>query len=123
MAKLSEEPPPTQTPTPTATATPSTGSVSGKAYHDLNNNQVLDAGEPGVQGAPLVLKQGGVEKQAATSGASGDYSFPAVSPGQYTLIEKTAPPGYLLSTFSLLFQISANQAFSFDIHHRPGIRR
>ena len=84
---------PTQTPTPTITptSTPSTGIVEGYAFHDLNGNYLKDAGEPGLAGAVLVLKQGDVVAYTTTSGADGAYQFPAVAPGQYWLVEETPP--------------------------------
>ncbi len=129
VAKVSSADPPTPTPTQTATptqtttptvtptATPSTGTVSGKAYHDIDGDEILDPGEPGLAGAQLVLKQGALEKYSVFSGPTGDYSFSAVTPGQYALSEKTAPPGYLRSTFSITLLVNANQALTFDFHH------
>ncbi len=114
---------PTQTPTPTVTptATPSTGIVEGTAYHDANANNKLDAGEAGVAGAVLaLLNSGGAEAYTATSGADGAFRFAAVNPAQYTLVEKTAPPGYLKNaTYALTFFINANQTLAgFNIGHQ-----
>ncbi len=130
VEKFNASTPPTSTPTPTATATQTstptvtptatstTGIVEGKAFHDIDNDGVLDAGELGVAGAVLVLKQGGVERYTATSDATGLYRFAAVAPGQYRLTEKTAPPGYLLSTFSIDFYVGASQTVTFDVGHQ-----
>ncbi len=115
----------TQTPTPTVTptATPSTGIVEGKAFHDINSNGSMDAGEPGLAGAVLALKQSGAEVYTATSDASGLFRFPTVAPGQYQLIEKSPPPGYLHNTsFGPIFFVNANQTLSgdfFNVGHQP----
>jgi hypothetical protein len=113
---------PTQTPTPTVTptATPTTGIVEGYAFWDKNGNGNKDPDDPGLPGAVIVLKQGGVEKYSATSGADGKYRFAAVSPGQYFLSEKTPPPGYLANPLTVLVPVQANQTFD-QVHfgHAP----
>lgn len=111
----------TATPTVTATATPNTGSVEGKAYHDLNGNNKLDAGEPGVAGAMLaLLDAGSAEAYTTLSEADGMFRFPAVSPAQYSLVEKTPPPGFQHNTtYALTFFVNANQTLTgFNIGHR-----
>ncbi len=91
----------TTTPTATSTATPSTGTIEGKAYNDLNGNKKLDAGEPGVAGAVVMLTDNGdVEQYSATSDADGVYKLTGIQPGQYTLKEKSAPAGYSQSSFT-----------------------
>ena len=109
-----EPPTPTPTPTITPTATPSTGAVEGIAFHDANANGKLDAGEAGVAGAVLSLSDLLVQdKYTATSLADGKYRFAAVDPGQYTLKEKTAPPGFFKnSTFAIVIPVQANQTWS-----------
>lgn len=112
---------PTRTPTPTVTptATPSTGVVEGKAFHDANNNGVLDTGESGLPGAVLALKQAGAEVYTATSDATGLFRFSSVAPDQYQLVEKSPPPGYLHNTtYMLTFIINANQTLTgFNVGH------
>ncbi len=109
---------PTQTPTPTVTptATPTTGIVQGTAYYDQNASGSPEAGE-GLPGALFVLKQGSVEKYTATSGADGVYRFAAVTPGQYTLLEKTPPAGYQLNTMQVVVPVAANQSVTVDFWH------
>ncbi|MGV8084611.1 MAG: prealbumin-like fold domain-containing protein [Coriobacteriia bacterium] len=121
VAKLDEQDPPTLTPTPTMTptatntptvtptATPGTGVVRGVAFHDANGDMIRDAGEPGLAGATLALKQGITEIYTAVSGAGGTFEFPAVAPGTYQLVDKTPPAGYLHNAISLYFVITANQ--------------
>ena len=48
----------------------------------------------------------------AFSGADGVYRFSAVAPGQYTLKEKTAPPGYTKSGYQITFIVQANTTMS-----------
>jgi hypothetical protein len=105
---------PTPTPTITPTATPTTGAVEGFAYNDINKNGSRDDGEPGVAGAVMSLSDlVTTDKYTATSGADGKYRFEGVEPGQYTLKEKTAPPGYLKnSTFALVIVVQSNATFS-----------
>ncbi len=108
----------TSTPTATSTPTPSTGVVQGTAFDDRNGSGFMDSGEPGLPGAVLALKQGTAEIYSVISGAGGVFRFGAVAPGQYMLIEKVAPPGYQLSSVSLIFYLSANQSLSLDVAHR-----
>jgi hypothetical protein len=105
---------PTPTPTITPTATPTTGAVEGFAYNDINKNGSRDDGEPGVAGAVMSLSDlVTTDKYTATSGSDGKYRFEGVEPGQYTLKEKTAPPGYLKnSTFALVIVVQSNATFS-----------
>ena len=99
-----------------------TGVVEGTAFHDANNNGVKDLGEAELAGAVMVLKLFPVntESYTATSGADGAFRFVAVAPGQYTLSEKSPPPGYLLNTqYTLNLQVQANGTLTgFDIGHQ-----
>lgn len=110
----------THTPTATATSTPTTGVVEGRAYQDTNKNGAYNAGEPLLQGAVMaLLNMGNVEVYTATSGADGVFRFAAVAPGQYKLVEKTPPPGYMTSSYSLTFVVNANQTLSgFDVGYQ-----
>ena len=123
ILRFMETTPSTPTATTTPTATPSTGNtgdVIGVAYHDANGNNKRDADEAGVAGAVLaLLDSGGAEAYTTTSGVDGAFWFTGVAPAQYTLMEKTAPPGYLRNaSYTLMFFMSAGQALSgFDIGH------
>ena len=75
-----------------------TGSLSGRVYHDANDNGVYDAGEE-LAGVLLTLSgtddQGTAVSRTATTGSDGTYSFTAVRPSNgagYTLNE-TQPAG------------------------------
>jgi hypothetical protein len=103
---------PTASPTITLTGTPGVGSLEGQAFHDLNGNSWLDDGEPGLPGAVFVLKQGQEILYAATSQQDGFYRFDSVSPGQYTLLEKSPPPGYRSSKATIVLEIRASQSLT-----------
>jgi hypothetical protein len=79
--------------------------VSGTVYHDINGNNAMDAGEPGIAGVTVTLSGTNGLGQAitatTTTAANGTYSFSTDSggnqlrPGMYTVTE-TQPSGYLL---------------------------
>jgi hypothetical protein len=115
VEKLDSATEPTPTPTVTPTATPNTGAVQGIAFNDLNKNGKLDQGEPGVGGAMMslgdLLNPNG--KYFATSLGDGVYKFESVEPGQYTLKQKSPPPGFKPNTtFALIIPLQANTTFT-----------
>ena len=67
-----------------ATVTPP-GSIGDLVYWDLNKNGMLDAGEPGVEGATVELLQNGSPIDTTTTNAMGGYTFTNVTPGNYSL--------------------------------------
>ena len=74
-------------------AAPSTGSISGTKFLDLNANGVLDTGDRPFPGIVFVLTDAvGVQRQA-TSDASGNFTFTNLPPGTYTLTE-ILPPNF-----------------------------
>lgn len=113
-------PTPTATPTntPTPTATPSVGTVQGIAFFDQNDNLLQDAGETGLAGAVMALKQGSTIASTATSNSTGAFAFGNIAPGAYTLVEQTAPAGYDLSTSQTTFVVPANTTWSLFVPHR-----
>ncbi len=110
-------PPPTNT--PTVTPTPATGLILGYAFNDLNDDALRDDGEPGLAGATLVLRQGRVEVATAVTGADGSFNFAGIQPGQYTVLEKTAPSGFGRSLFLGTFGIQANRELTLYVPHWP----
>ena len=71
-----------------ATSAPTTGTVSGVVYNDLNDDGVQDNGEGGLQNWVVQLYNGST--LVATSNptdANGNYSISGVAPGTYTLRE------------------------------------
>jgi uncharacterized repeat protein (TIGR01451 family) len=82
---------------------PPDGYLTGKIYRDLNENGVLDASEPGIEGHPLYLQPGNLVQY---TDAQGDYRF-GVSNGTYTVsfgvpISHT----YILSSDSSSYTVS-----------------
>ncbi|NLF30932.1 MAG: hypothetical protein GX591_08610, partial [Planctomycetes bacterium] len=63
-------------------------SIAGVKYHDLDGDGVKDAGEPGLAGWTIQLKDSaGAVIATATTDANGAYSFDHLVPGSYTVAE------------------------------------
>jgi hypothetical protein len=77
---------------------PCTGTIGDFVWNDTNGNGIQDAGEPGIAGVGLSLKNsaGSVVATATTNGAGG-YSFTGLCAGTYT-VTVTAPPANLTPT-------------------------
>ena len=76
------------------------GSLSGMVFEDMNNNGVLDEGEPGVEGVTVHLE--GKKSGAAmdvTSGEDGLYVFENLPDDVYT-ISAALPEGMLFARYS-----------------------
>jgi hypothetical protein len=74
-------------------------SIAGAKFNDANGNGVRDTGEPGLPGVSIQLKTPSGQTLAATSDASGAFSFTGLAAGTYLLSEivpagftQTAPP-------------------------------
>ena len=65
------------------------GSISGIVYEDNNGNGQLDQGELPEQGIPVTLS--GAASAAATTNASGAYSFADLEAGDYAVAVGTKP--------------------------------
>lgn len=76
------------------------GSMSGKAFEDMNNNGVMDEGEPGAAGLVIHLsgKRTGVERDLTTD-ETGEYCFDRLPDDLYT-ISATLPQGMLYARYS-----------------------
>ena len=94
-----------------ATATQSLGSLGDRVYVDYDADGVQDAGEPGIAGAPVVVRWAGPNGTFndgddsvinTTTGANGVYTvtgLPVDSPGQYRVsVDTTGAP---FTTFGL----------------------
>ncbi len=66
--------------------------ISGSAWHDVNEDGVHDANEPGLEGWLISFLDGGIPRTATTD-ANGEYSFTDVIPGDCILSE-TLPPDW-----------------------------
>ncbi len=69
---------------------------SGMKFEDLNGNGAKDAGEPGISGWTIKLKQGATEITSIQTGTGGAYSFTGIAPGSYT-VEEVAQSGWTRS--------------------------
>lgn len=65
---------------------PTTGSISGMKYNDLNRNGKKDLNEPGLAGWTIRLRLGKTVVTTVT-GADGSYSFTNLTPGTYRVRE------------------------------------
>ena len=72
------------------------GSISGNIWNDENGNGIND-GEPPIPGVTVCLLQGAAQVACTTTDSNGDYSFPDVPPGDYTVVE-TDPDGFTSTT-------------------------
>ncbi|PJJ62053.1 SdrD B-like domain-containing protein [Compostimonas suwonensis] len=74
-----------------------TGALSGAVYDDLDGSGARDAGEPGIGGVTVTLTgtdaAGALDPVATTTSANGDYEFPQLLAGTYTITE-TQPTAY-----------------------------
>jgi len=80
---------------------PVPASISGSKFNDLNGNGIRDAGEPGLAGVTIQLRDSGGQVTTTTTDASGAFSFNglAATVGGFILSEvvpagfvQTAPP-------------------------------
>jgi len=68
--------------------------VAGTVFKDVNGNNVRDAGDPGISGVILTLKNSSnATVGTTTTAADGTYSFAGLPSGNYTVVE-TQPIGY-----------------------------
>ncbi len=85
------------------------GMVAGTVFHDANNNKLLDAGEYGLPGWKVFMKNSlGDVTDSAVSRFDGGYSFKIPFSGSYTLAERldtgwiqTSPAGAGTRSFSI----------------------
>jgi hypothetical protein len=87
----------TATNTPTATPTPPAGRIEGEVFLDVNRNGVRDAGETGVPGILVWLKQAGDIRDNIVTDGAGNFAFGQVLQGIWR-VEINLPPGYSVTT-------------------------
>ena len=62
------------------------GSIAGWVWNDTNNNGMQDSGEAGLNGVSIALKDSSnVTMATTTTAGDGDYSFPDLFEGHYTV--------------------------------------
>ena len=64
----------------------SVGTFIGEVFVDVNENGVVDAADTTLSGATINLEQGGAAISNTVVSDSGDYVFPDLATGDYTLI-------------------------------------
>ncbi|MBD0302006.1 MAG: carboxypeptidase regulatory-like domain-containing protein, partial [Tolypothrix sp. T3-bin4] len=71
------------------------GSIGDTVFNDTNANSVQDEGEPGIGGVTINLTDSsGNVVTTTTSNSSGNYSFPNLTPGNYTVSIPNRPAGF-----------------------------
>jgi len=66
---------------------PASGSIGDFVWHDLNGNGIQDAGEPGIDGVKVTLKNaGGTVLQSTTTSGGGKYLFTGLTAGTYSVV-------------------------------------
>ncbi|MGQ9518263.1 MAG: SdrD B-like domain-containing protein, partial [Anaerolineae bacterium] len=106
---------PLPSPTGTATATPAVGGIRGVVWNDLDGDGERQAGEPGLPGATVILKDMGFQMvDSIITGSSGQYQFTGLAPADYVL-SAVFPPGFQATTVeSWIVAVMANWTVTID---------
>ncbi|MGC9530590.1 MAG: PKD domain-containing protein, partial [Candidatus Bipolaricaulaceae bacterium] len=74
--------------------------IRGVVFADQDQSGAREAGEPGLAGVSVVAVRAGQEMGRATTGASGQFTFPELEAGEYTvqLVADTLPERYRPTT-------------------------
>ncbi|MGO5073467.1 SdrD B-like domain-containing protein, partial [Clostridium sporogenes] len=68
--------------------------IRGTVFNDLNNNGVLDPGEPGIPNAYVVIRDPNGVCTTVQANLAGVYTFPNLTvAGNYTVYETAVDPG------------------------------
>jgi hypothetical protein len=82
----------------TRTAVIGTGDIAGTVFNDLDGDGIRNAGEPGLAGVTITLRNDANAVIAVTvTAADGSFAFLNLQPGTYTVTE-TDPPGLVSTT-------------------------
>ncbi len=108
-------PPPGITPNPP----PRPSSICGFVYDDVDNDGVMEPGEPAIGGVKINFSGTdyldiNVPARSVITGGSGDYCFGDVAPGHYTIAEEQ-PSAYLDGKESAGKGSGSNDTFTVDI--------
>jgi len=80
---------------PEGSACPSGTDIGGMVYEDLNNDGILDAGEPPVFGVTVTLyDDNGQVGTPVTTDATGSYTFSGLTAGTVYRVEFLTPVGF-----------------------------
>ena len=92
-------------------ATPTTGTVTGKAFNDNNNNGIFDGTDTPIPNTTVTLcNVNNVVVATTTTDANGNYSFPNLAVGSYIVKFPITANGKPLSTpNNLVAQVTAGQ--------------
>ena len=109
-ATATATPPPTATPTPTPTPLFSLGN---RVWHDLDNNALLEDGEPGLDGVTVnLLAETGAVLSSTVTANGGYYQFDRLPAGIYSL--EVLPPTGMASSSNLASSIDPNNGLDKD---------
>ncbi len=71
-------------------------SIGDTVFNDTNGNGIQDSGEPGISGVTINLRDSsGNIVATTTTNSSGNYSFPNLPPGNYTVSVPNPPAGFI----------------------------
>lgn len=80
------------------TTIPTVGAIGDTVFNDLNGNGIQDGGETGFAGVTVALRDaGGATIATTTTDATGNYQFPGLVTGTYT-VAITPPAGFTTTT-------------------------
>ena len=96
---------------------PTTGTVWGIVFEDVNGNGVYDAGEAGVAGSVVTLQRDNARVASFVTGPDGRYRFDGLAPGVYLVMEEH-PRCYAQSTVSAyLVTVAAGEVVERNFGH------
>ncbi len=98
-----------------------TGTITGTAFNDLNENGLQDANEPGIPGVPVtVLAPDGIPINSGITDANGDFSIDGIPSGTVTVLFDPANNASALEDLMVTEQdVNNNQNDDFDSDINP----
>ena len=85
---------------------PGSASIGDRVWEDTNGDGDQDAGEAGLTGVAVTLKNSdGFALQSTTTGANGAYGFSGVNPGDYSIVF-AQPAGYRFTSGGPIHSLS-----------------